>query len=195
MATARDDRAAIVEALGMGANDYVTKPLDFAVVYARSRRKLALKRASDEIRRLNQTNRADGRVISRRPARRRNVGRHDGGGACTVIGAASISVWLLDGISLWPLSDSDAKRPTLEELAITSEAKLFVRDGDTLFAVTGLSGDVYGALVVASKTAWEEPERRLVSSFSRQLGSALEVQRMRNDLAAAQSRVACGVRR
>jgi CheY-like chemotaxis protein len=190
MATARDDRAAIVEALGMGANDYVTKPLDFAVVYARLTTQLALKRASDEIRRLNQQIARMGESSADAVRDVETWSATTAAELAPVIGAASISVWLLDGISLWPLSDSDAKRPTLEELAITSEAKLFVRDGDTLFAVTGLSGDVYGALVVASKTTWEEPERRLVSSFSRQLGSALEVQRMRNDLAAAQSRVA-----
>jgi len=190
MATAVDDRSAIVEALGMGANDYVTKPLDFAVVYARLTTQLALKRASDEIRRLNQQIARMGESSADAVRDVEAWSAATAGELAPVIGAKSISVWLLDGISLWPLSDSDAQRPTLEELAITSEAKLFVRDRDTLFAVTGLSGDVYGALVVANKTAWEEPERRLVSSFSRQLGSALEVQRMRTDLAAAQSRVA-----
>ena len=35
MATARDESQDIVKALGLGANDYVTKPLDFAVVLAR----------------------------------------------------------------------------------------------------------------------------------------------------------------
>jgi CheY-like chemotaxis protein/tRNA A-37 threonylcarbamoyl transferase component Bud32 len=190
MATARDDRAAIVEALGMGANDYVTKPLDFAVVYARLTTHLALKRAGDEIRRLNQQIARLGESSADAVRDVETWSANTAGELAPVIGATSISVWLLEGISLWPLSDSDAQRPTLEELAIVSEMKLYVRDADTLFAVTGLSGDVYGALVVASKTRWEEPERRLVSSFARQLGSALEVQRMRNDLAAAQSRVA-----
>src|SRR4051812_5316409 len=35
IATARTDREDVVEALGIGANDYVTKPLDFPVVFAR----------------------------------------------------------------------------------------------------------------------------------------------------------------
>src|SRR5205085_6058139 len=172
MATAVDDRSAIVEALGIGANDYVTKPLDFAIVYARLTTQLALKRASDEIRRLNQQIARMGESSADAVRDVEAWSAATAGELAPVISATSISVWLLDGISLWPLSDSDARRPTLEELAITSEAKLFVRDGDTLFAVTGLSGDVYGALVVANKTSWEEPERRLVSSFSRQLGSA-----------------------
>ena len=53
MATARDQPQDMVEALKMGANDYVTKPLDFAVVMARLEAQLSLKRATGEIRRLN----------------------------------------------------------------------------------------------------------------------------------------------
>ena len=41
-------------ARGSGANDYVTKPIDFAVVLARTETQLALKRATHEIRRLAQ---------------------------------------------------------------------------------------------------------------------------------------------
>ena len=52
MATARDQGEDIVEALSLGANDYVTKPLDFPVVIARVESQLSLKRAMEEIRRL-----------------------------------------------------------------------------------------------------------------------------------------------
>ncbi len=48
MATAKDASADIVEALELGASDYVTKPLDFPVVLARVRTHLALKAANDE---------------------------------------------------------------------------------------------------------------------------------------------------
>jgi sigma-B regulation protein RsbU (phosphoserine phosphatase) len=49
IATARTDREDVVEALGLGANDYVTKPLDFPVVLARVRAQLEYKRAVDRI--------------------------------------------------------------------------------------------------------------------------------------------------
>jgi sigma-B regulation protein RsbU (phosphoserine phosphatase) len=49
MATALDDSADIVAALDGGANDYVTKPLDFAVVGARVRVQLELKKSVDRI--------------------------------------------------------------------------------------------------------------------------------------------------
>jgi class 3 adenylate cyclase len=52
MVTARDTTEDVVEALGLGANDYVTKPLDFPVVLARVETQLALKRQKQEIRRL-----------------------------------------------------------------------------------------------------------------------------------------------
>ncbi|MBI4957180.1 MAG: response regulator [Myxococcales bacterium] len=52
MATARRDTADVVEALRLGANDYITKPVDFPVVLARLRLQLALKHANDRVRAL-----------------------------------------------------------------------------------------------------------------------------------------------
>jgi len=52
MATAKTQSEDIVEALKAGANDYVTKPLDFPVVLARVQGQLALKRAVEEVQRL-----------------------------------------------------------------------------------------------------------------------------------------------
>jgi len=54
MATAKGAREDIVEALSLGANDYVTKPLDFPVVLARVNAQLAMKRANDRVRQLVQ---------------------------------------------------------------------------------------------------------------------------------------------
>ena len=48
MATARDQSEEIVHALRLGANDYVTKPLDFPVVLARVQTQLVMKRAVEE---------------------------------------------------------------------------------------------------------------------------------------------------
>lgn len=49
IATARTGREDIVEALNLGANDYVTKPLDFPVVLARVETQLGHKQAVDRI--------------------------------------------------------------------------------------------------------------------------------------------------
>ncbi len=50
MVTARQQSEHIVEALGLGANDYVTKPIDFAVALARIETQLALKAADVALR-------------------------------------------------------------------------------------------------------------------------------------------------
>ena len=54
MVTARGESEDVVEALELGANDYVTKPLDFPVVLARIRAQLSLKRAVAQVTDLEQ---------------------------------------------------------------------------------------------------------------------------------------------
>src|SRR5215213_3159572 len=49
MVTARNDSGDVVEALELGANDYVAKPLDLPVALARIRTQLALKRAAGQV--------------------------------------------------------------------------------------------------------------------------------------------------
>ena len=55
MATAREESAEIVNALRLGANDYVTKPLDFPVALARIQTQLALKRAAEQVKLLERS--------------------------------------------------------------------------------------------------------------------------------------------
>jgi len=54
MATAKDESADIVAALKLGANDYVTKPLDFPVVHARVENALGRKRAAEALKAANE---------------------------------------------------------------------------------------------------------------------------------------------
>jgi sigma-B regulation protein RsbU (phosphoserine phosphatase) len=54
MCTARDASEDVVTAFDHGANDYVTKPLDFPVVTARVQTQGALKRATDQVRGLER---------------------------------------------------------------------------------------------------------------------------------------------
>jgi sigma-B regulation protein RsbU (phosphoserine phosphatase) len=49
MATAKDGSEDVVKALGLGANDYVTKPLDFAVLMARVETQLLVKRSVQQV--------------------------------------------------------------------------------------------------------------------------------------------------
>jgi len=59
MATAKSETQDVVRALEMGANDYVTKPLDFQVVLARVGTQLALKRAREELKSAHARMKAD----------------------------------------------------------------------------------------------------------------------------------------
>ncbi|MGB5179445.1 MAG: SpoIIE family protein phosphatase [Gammaproteobacteria bacterium] len=54
MATAKDEGSDLAEALSLGANDYVTKPLDFRVVRARVENVLGYAQAVDELTRANE---------------------------------------------------------------------------------------------------------------------------------------------
>jgi phosphoserine phosphatase RsbU/P len=54
MATARGESDDIVQALRLGANDYVTKPLDFPVVLARIQTHLAMKQAAEQLKQLER---------------------------------------------------------------------------------------------------------------------------------------------
>src|SRR6266567_4042982 len=55
LVTAKGEQEDMVEALELGANDYVTKPLDFPVVLARIRTQLALRQAVSRVTKLKQT--------------------------------------------------------------------------------------------------------------------------------------------
>src|SRR5256714_10402179 len=69
MVTARGESEDIVEALELGANDYVTKPLDFPVVLARIRTQLALQRAVRQVTDLEQTLDARNQELQAAPAK------------------------------------------------------------------------------------------------------------------------------
>jgi class 3 adenylate cyclase len=63
MVTARNQSEDVVQALDDGANDYITKPIDFAVLRARVATQLALKQANDQVRTLAAQLEARNQVI------------------------------------------------------------------------------------------------------------------------------------
>jgi diguanylate cyclase (GGDEF)-like protein len=54
MVTARTERADVVEALEMGADDFISKPVDFSIAFARVNGHVARKRANDALELANQ---------------------------------------------------------------------------------------------------------------------------------------------
>lgn len=63
MVTARTEGEAIAEALDAGAEDYVTKPINFTGLEARMKNVLQRKYASSDLRKINQA--LDGRIVQR----------------------------------------------------------------------------------------------------------------------------------
>ncbi len=57
MATANDEDEDTVRAFELGANDYVLKPINFPVLYARIETQLKLKRATEELERVTKSGR------------------------------------------------------------------------------------------------------------------------------------------
>ena len=103
-----------------------------------------------------------------------------------IIGAAEFGVWVVEEDHFNPLVPTTRKPPTMEELK-SGASNIFVSNPETVVPVTGLSGEIYGALRVSGRNIlWSETERRLVCGFAHQLGGALEMQEMRKQLASAQ---------
>jgi len=197
MATARDASADVVEALKLGANDYVTKPLDFAVVLARVEAQLSLKRARDQVQKLNdQLEEAQDRItrlvessseaVTDIAAWASAIARD----VAHAIGAQEIAVWAFEGETIVPLVPTQSLAPSPDDIASMSRSgQQLVRSGDTLVPVMGMSGELFGALTVPGRRQARTPvEMRLLGSFSRQLGGALELRKMRRDLAEAADR-------
>jgi diguanylate cyclase (GGDEF)-like protein len=70
MVTAKSQSEDVVEALQLGANDYVTKPVDFAVALARANTQVGRKRAEEGIRQVNEALRQANDELERRVAER-----------------------------------------------------------------------------------------------------------------------------
>ena len=70
MVTARDQSGDVVQALNAGANDYVTKPVDFGVALARVENQVSQRRCEIEVRKLNTTLQVANRDLEVRVAER-----------------------------------------------------------------------------------------------------------------------------
>lgn len=66
MCTAKSEGSDVAEALAAGANDYVTKPVDFVVALARTNTQVALKRAEEASRRANEALEEMNRMLEHR---------------------------------------------------------------------------------------------------------------------------------
>jgi tRNA A-37 threonylcarbamoyl transferase component Bud32 len=114
------------------------------------------------------------------------------------IGADAIGIWEMVKDRLTPLADGGLPAPAIDELQrpVSAAGIGFVeKEGRTIVPVMGMSRELCGAIVISGRSAaWGENERRLVFSFAHQLGAALDMSRLRRQLAAADERRAASRR-
>jgi hypothetical protein len=108
------------------------------------------------------------------------------------IGAEKIGIWEMGTDGLVPVDEKGLAPPSVDEvhdLAPAPEGTFAQTTQGILVAVHGMSGELRGALVVSGASLrWTQTERRLVGGFAHQLGAALDMNRMRLQLAAADER-------
>lgn len=194
MATARDGSEDMVRALEAGANDYVTKPLDLAVVLARVGTQLMLKSARDRVRELDQRLAvAQERVARMAGPESRGIEdviawseqvTHEIGEA---IGHQRVSMFLYERETLVRVAGG-APIPAADEMADVARGLLVARGQQSLVPLQGPSGELFGCLSIASAALVAEAAKRLVINVARQLGAALELRKTRRALAEAAER-------
>jgi rRNA maturation protein Nop10 len=85
-------------------------------------------------------------------------------------------------------SEGEPPAALLDEFERPGAPRFLDSAGRTYVGVTGLGGQLQGVVVLASRTVWEEAERRLILGFAQQLGGALEVRRLSDQLSGALKR-------
>ncbi|MHB1047415.1 MAG: protein kinase domain-containing protein [Thermoanaerobaculia bacterium] len=196
MASALGDSRDLVDALRLGANDYVIKPLDMQVVLARLGTQLALRRATEDVTRLAAQLRAAQDQISTLLATGGEAfadfgrwARSMSAGVAGTLGAREISVFLLQEEAFVSVEGTRAEAPSPSAVALLPAGDgLFVEGERAVAPIRGPRGDLLGAVVADGKGGWDDVERGLLLGFAHQLGGALELQRMKEQLAAARQR-------
>ncbi len=191
-----DDRDQVVAGLRLGANDYLSRPLDLQVAQARIRSQLALKIGRDQLGQLRrQLECARARVA--RLASSSSSALEDVGGWCSEVveevreatGAQRLAVFSTAGDGQVVAGDDEVPAPTAEQLQLLKQGGPVDRRSDALLAVRGYSGELVGALVLGPPGVLRSEEVcQLLASFCAHLGGVLEMDRLRRRLAVSTER-------
>jgi predicted Ser/Thr protein kinase len=101
--------------------------------------------------------------------------------------AVEVRIWRSADGKPMPLTDGELTAPSLEEVQAAGEMGKNAA-GNVVVPLTGLSGEIFGAIAIAQPGSWSAPERRLVAGFARYLGGALEILEKRHELALEEGR-------
>lgn len=197
MATARDASEDVVRALTLGANDYVTKPLDFPIVLARVRTHLELRRARQELRetaeRLREAQErvagleaSSSRALLDLPSWAASVAAE----LAPAAGVREIGIFLVEEGATSPLVPTSVAAPDASVLWQSASARRpAAYEAGTVVAAVGMTGQLLGGLAVPVRAEdVDETQERILASFAHQLAGTLELTRVREQLAAERVR-------
>jgi len=205
--SAHDSPREKVRAFESGGVDYVTKPLEPQEVLARvathlevsrlhretAARKAELERALAELReaqdRIARLSASSAGMLEDPAAWARTLALE----VAHTIGAGAIGVFAVEGGQAVPLADAGLPAPGLAALGEGGARETVLDDGESprlAVPVTGPTGELRGVLLVDGKAAWSDPHRHVVRSFAQHLGAALDLRRLRTQLAESETRQA-----
>lgn len=179
MTTARVERDDVVHALNLGANDYVTKPVDLSILLARIRTQLALKRASDELRDAQQ------KILQLTASSAEAMRDVDGWSRTTateiseLVGAPVRVVLGKEPLDELSVLDTNPLRTAGDRGDVTTEG--------LRVPIEAAGGRRFGAIVIG-RIGLSHQERVLVETFATQLAAALEMRELRWELTSARQR-------
>jgi hypothetical protein len=103
------------------------------------------------------------------------------------VSAAEVRVWRCVNGEPVALTDGELSPPTRDQVGASGQMTTDTM-GNVIVPLSGISGELFGVIVIAAPATWSAHERRLVGGFARYLGGALETLEKRQELAQEQER-------
>jgi hypothetical protein len=103
------------------------------------------------------------------------------------VSAAEVRVWRCVNNEPVALTGGELAPPTRDQVGASGQLTMDTL-GNVIVPLSGISGELFGVIVIASPANWSAHERRLVGGFARFLGGALETLEKRQELALEQER-------
>lgn len=101
--------------------------------------------------------------------------------------ASEVRVWRCQNGQAVALTDGELQAPSRE--VVHAAGQMCSDDsGNVIVPLSGLSGEIFGVMLIGSPASWSSHERRLVGGFARYLGGALEILEKRHELALEEAR-------
>jgi len=205
--SAHDAPVEKVRAFRAGAVDYVTKPFEAEEVVARVATHLEMSRLQREtasrkaelegaLQELRQAQEKIARLTSSSAGMLEDPAgwaRGLSGEVAQAVGARSVSVFAVEDGQLTPLAAEGIAAPLLSELWKGERPReLTLEEGQgtrLVVPVLGMTGELRAVLIVDGKAdPWNDGHRQVVRSFAYHLGTVLDLHKLREQLAASETR-------